>query len=214
MTSRIHVIFDPLCGWCYALHPALHLLAGLETDAAREIVLHPGLLFQAPTTIAHGYRQHILAADQRIAELSGVRFSAAYQDKIRHAATLQFDSRAPSAAVMAMAADNVYAGMTMLAAVQDAHYVQAQDVSDLAVLTRLALAQGMAEQAFLQRYQAQYAALPVTAADTHRLMREAGIHGFPGLVLEQDGRWQTLDHQSAYGRPQQWLAQLQLQLQL
>ena len=66
----LHYVFDPLCGWCYAARPLLRRLIDSLGDAL-PIRFHPGLLFASPRTIDPAYREHIIAADRRIAAVAG-----------------------------------------------------------------------------------------------------------------------------------------------
>ena len=77
----ITYLFDPLCGWCYGASPALRRLAA-----------HPGISIElAPTGLFSGsgarpmdsqFAAYAWSNDQRIAELSGQRFSIDYREKV------------------------------------------------------------------------------------------------------------------------------------
>ena len=88
MNAKLHYIFDPLCGWCYAASPLLTTLKDRFGDEL-ELVFHPGLLFPSPLIIEPAYREHIINADALIADFAGVEFGAAYIKRVRTAPVLR-----------------------------------------------------------------------------------------------------------------------------
>lgn len=200
MSIKLHYVFEPLCGWCYAASP---LLAELQNrfGASWQLVFHPGLLFATPRTIDQAYRKHIINADMRIAELAGVEFGAPYLSRVRSAAQLQFHSKLPAAAVLAVRALNPALGLPMLELIQQSHYQLGEDVNDTALLTQLAETLGLAPADFAQALEKAQSNLPSLATDAQNLMQAVASNGFPTLVLEQGGEYQKLDHSSCYGKP-------------
>lgn len=200
MNAKLHYIFDPLCGWCYAANPLLAALNERFGDEF-ELVFHPGLLFAEPRSIDPSYREHIVSADLRIAELAGVEFGAPYIKRVRTAPVLRYHSEPPAVAVMAVNALEPKLGLRMLEAIQKAHYQQGEDVSDLLTLSKLAQGLGLDVEHFTQAQMNVQQILPSIAAEARNLMQTVGGNGFPTLVLERNGEYQKLDHNSAYGKP-------------
>lgn len=200
MNAKLHYIFDPLCGWCYAASPLLTALKDRFGDEL-ELVFHPGLLFAAPRTIDQPYREHIISADLRIAAVAGVEFGAAYINRVRTIAVLRYHSELPAAAVLATHALNPSLGLRMLELIQQSHYQAGEDVSDIATLNTLAQTLGLEAKAFTRALENIQQSLPSIAIEARNLMQAVGGNGFPTLVLEQDGEFQKLDHGSAYGKP-------------
>jgi len=198
--AKLHYIFDPLCGWCYAASPLLTALKDRFGDEL-ELVFHPGLLFAAPRTIDQSYREHIISADLRIAAVAGVEFGAAYINRVRTAPVLRYHSELPAAAVLATHALNTSLGLRMLKLIQQSHYQSGEDVSDIATLTTLAQTLRLEAKAFAQALENIQHSLPTIAVEARNLMQVVSGNGFPTLVLEQDGEFQLLDHSSAYGKP-------------
>ena len=201
MNAKLHYIFDPLCGWCYAASPLLRALSE-RFGSQLKLALHPGLLFAQPRDIDPAYREHIVSADRRIATLTGVDFGAPYIERVRDAAVLRYHSGPPAAAVLAVMAQRPELGLPMLEAIQRSHYVLGANVSDVATLSALALALGVDAQEFAHALPLALAALPASSDEARRLLDEVGGNGFPTLVLERAGRYRRLDHSSAYGQPE------------
>lgn len=200
MIIKLHYIFDPLCGWCYAASPLLVALNERFGDEL-ELVFHPGLLFSEPRSIDPSYREHIISADLRIAALAGVEFGTPYIQRVRTAPMLRYHSEPPAVAVMAVNAREPKLGLRMLEAIQKAHYQQGEDVSDLLTLSKLSQGLGLDVEHFTQAQMNVQQILPSIAAEARNLMQTVGGNGFPTLILERNGEYQKLDHNSAYGKP-------------
>lgn len=200
MTAKLHYIFDPLCGWCYAASPLLTALKDRFGDEL-ELVFHPGLLFPAPRIIEPAYREHIINADALIADFAGVQFGAAYIQRVRTTPVLRYHSELPAAAVLATNALEPKLGLRMLELIQQSHYQLGEDVSDITTLNVLAQTLGLETKTFAQALENIQHSLPVMAVEARNLMQAVGGNGFPTLVFERDGEYQKLDHNSAYGKP-------------
>lgn len=200
VNAHLHYIFDPLCGWCYAASPLLKALSERFGNDLEQI-FHPGLLFSEPREIASSYREHIISADLRIAELAGVEFGAPYIKRVRTAPALRYHSEPPAVAVMAANALQPELGLLMLEAIQKSHYQLGEDVSDPLTLGKLAQGLGFNADSFTQAQINLQQILPSIAAEARNLMHTVGGSGFPTLILERNGEYQKLDHSSAYGNP-------------
>ncbi|MFZ6743330.1 DsbA family protein [Undibacterium sp. JH2W] len=209
MSIKLHMIFDPLCGWCYAASPLLKQVQAHFGDKL-PLVFHPGLLFAQPNVIPPSYREHIIAADQHIATLSGVAFGQTYLDRVRKIDELKYYSVPSAAAVMSQADASGLAALRMLERIQHAHYVDAADISDVYVLNQLAAGLGLNAVAFNESYVRAQAHLPAQAGAAHQLLHRVGAQGFPSFVLEIRGQYQRLNHSVAYRDSTRFLAEIEL----
>lgn len=200
MNAKLHYVFDPLCGWCYAASPLLTALKDRFGDEL-ELVFHPGLLFATPRVMDQSYREHIINADLRIAALAGVEFGATYIKRVRTAPVLRYHSELPAAAVLAANALEPKRGLHMLELIQQSHYQLGEDVSDIVSLNRLAQTLGLEAKAFAQALDNTRHSLPGMAVEARNLMHAVSGNGFPTLILERAGEYQKLDHTNAYGKP-------------
>ncbi len=198
-TSILHYVHDPLCGWCYAASPMVEAVA----NAGIPIVLHGGGLLETATRIAPDKRAYIQRSDARIAELTGVTFGAAYRDGLLMDADAVFWSRPTAAAVLAAGALEPGADLRMLRAIQHAHYVDGRRVVEIPVLTALAGSIGLAADEFRRAFEA--AAVDEHIAATRRWMRQAGLRGFPGFLLERGVDLVRVEHEPFYARPTDFL---------
>jgi putative protein-disulfide isomerase len=200
-TAVLHYVFDPLCGWCYAVSPLV--------AAARErlpIRLHAGGMMtgaqRRPVTAQ--LREYVLAHDQRIAQLTGQPFGAAYRDGLLRDSGAVFDSEPSTTAILA--ADAVAGrGLDLLHRVHQAHYVEGRRIADPAVLAELAAGIGLDPAAFaiaVGRLGGEPTATHIAAS--RAFLAESGGQGFPTLVLEQAGRRQRIELSGFIGNTAAW----------
>ncbi|WP_215782437.1 DsbA family protein [Paludibacterium sp. B53371] len=202
---KLHYIYDPLCGWCYAAAPLI--------AAAREILpveAHAGGMMSDENRqpVTPQLRQYVMGHDRRIAAISGQPFGDAYFDGLLTDETAWFDSTPPIAAILA--AEQVAGrGLDMLARLQRAHYVEGQRIADLPVLSVLAQEIGLDVPAF----DAAQATVDVSGhlAASRQLLARSGGRGFPTLLLEQDDQWSLIDLGDWLGQVAAWRTWLQSQ---
>lgn len=184
MTATLHYIFDPLCGWCYAAAPLVHASAQLP---GLHITLHGGgmLTDARRRQITPDWRGYVLPHDDRIAQMTGQPFGAAYRDGLLNEVGVWLDSAPPTTAILA--ADQLAGqGLAMLQALQAAHYVQGRHISEPAVLADVAEAIGLDRAAFNTAFQQwQGAQTQQHIDDSRRLLQASGGQGFPTLLLQR-----------------------------
>jgi len=196
---RLHYIHDPLCGWCYAARPMVEAVKA----AGIPIMMHGGGLWSPATTLTAEKSSYIRSNDQRIAVLTGMAFGPAYLDGLLHDRDAVFWSRPTIAAVVAAGAIRDDADLSMMHAIQTAHYLRGKRVVEASVLLDLAVEIGLAADAFER-------AVESTPVDEHirqtrRWMQELGLHGFPSFVLEREGAFIHVRHDIFYGKPERFL---------
>jgi len=91
----------------------------------------------------------------------------------------------------------------MLRAIQHAHYVEGHRVAEPSVLSAVAGAFGLAENAFSLTLET--AAVDEHIAAARRLMQRAGLCGFPGFLLERGADLVRMEHEPFYGRPAEFV---------
>ena len=186
MGSRLHYLFDPLCGWCYGVAPLIDTAAELP---GLEIELHGGGMLTGSNRrmITPLWRNYVLPHDRRIAELSGQPFGDGYFNGLLNDQGAVLDSEPPISAILAAQAVTGQ-GLAMLQRIQHAHYVEGRRIADVQVLTALAGELGLSLLPFSNAYQAACGRQTQGHIAASRvLLAQAGAQGFPTLLLE-DGR--------------------------
>lgn len=202
----LHYIFDPYCGWCYAISP----LIAAARAAGVPVQLHGGGMLSgaARIKVSPGLRDYVLSHDQRIASLTGLPFGDAYRDGLLKDSSVTFDSTPPIAALLAVAAlqgDPI----AYLAALQRAHYVRGESIAALSTLTALATAVGLAPDAFERAHaEAMLGPLAQHVAESRAYLQQVGGQGFPCLVLSEGDSAQRVDPMPWLGNPDGFVAAL------
>ena len=208
MPAKLHYIYDPLCGWCYAAAP---LLAAAEKVPNLPIELHAGGMLSgyARRLITPQWRDYVMPHDRRIAAISGQPFGENYFNVLLRDTTAVLDSTPPIAAILA--AEKVSRqGIAMLRRIQQAHYVEGKRVADAPVLQALAEELRLDAAAFAAAY-TEILAQPAQdhIAESKLLLARVGGNGFPTFVWQRpDGELSIVECSPYLGEPQAWAAHL------
>lgn len=195
-TPTLHYVHDPLCGWCYAAAPMVRA----ALDAGVAVVLHGGGLWEPATRLDPDRGRSIRQNDERIAALTSLPFGSPYLNGLLDNPGTVFWSRPTIAAVLAAGVVRTGADLSMLHAIQDAHYVAGRRVVDTAVLTDLALGLGLDGDAFQRSF--DDVEVDAHIAHTRGWMERLGLRGFPSFVLENGPTPIRFRHEPFYGRPE------------
>lgn len=203
--ATLHYIYDAMCGWCYAAAP---LLEAAKEISGLEVELHGGGLF-SPRRITPDFREFVKPHDQRIAEISGQTFGAGYTDRLLTTDAV-IDSLPPITAVLAVERCGADGG-EMLAAIQKAHFITGNVVSDIAVLTTVAERLGIDSK----RFKAAYEEVRGTTVEQHLAnsrakMASVGGQGYPTFILERGDQVRVLNASRYFGKTADWVRDLQL----
>ena len=210
---RLHYIYEPLCGWCYGAAPLVRAAQALIT-----IQLHAGGMMTGARRqfIDASLRDYIRGHDAQIAKCSGQAFGKAYSLGLLENPQTVLDSTVPSAAIIAaeQLSSDPHAGLAMLNALQLAHYVDGKPLADIDTVGQLATALGIQAKHLKQRMQDLLAeeqgenACEMHFKQTHRLMRQLGVQGFPSMALQHQGVFHTLNVGAYLGKPDAFRADL------
>ncbi len=209
----LHLVIDPLCGWCYGATSLFETL--LDIDGLNVNVHCPGM-FVGPRVkkISPQWKDFATSNDVRIEAISGQKFGTAYKNNLLNDNTATLDSEPPAIAILAAASLGLNP-VTMLCAVQKAMFLDGQRISDVPVLTDIAVKNGLDEESFTTAYQTYANGEFARHAEKgrHFLVRING-NGFPSAALEHPlGTYTPLDISSYYGHPAQWRALVEKQIQ-
>lgn len=203
MTALVlHYVHDPLCGWCYGATPLVEAASGAGLDVA----LHGGALWDQPTTLTTEKQRYVRNNDDRIAELTGMSFGAAYLETLLSDPSTMLWSGPTLSAILAAGSLRKGADLAMLHAIQQAHYVQGMRVVETPVLASLSERIGLAPATFLDAF--QLAPVDEHVRQSRQLMTRFGLSGFPGFVLAYKDARVRVSHEPFYERPEAFVQQL------
>jgi putative protein-disulfide isomerase len=179
---------DPMCSWCWGFSPVIEDLRGNFRPRLKIALVLGGLRPGSTAPQSPAQREEILHHWQQVQARSGqpFRFEGAMPDGF------VYDTEPPSRAVLAAGGLDAEATFPMFKAIQAAFYVQGRDVTQAAALADLAAALGLDRQAFLQAFDAPEVRSKTQAHFRH--VRQAGVRGFPTLILQQGERLHPITH--------------------
>lgn len=209
MTKTLHYIFDPLCGWCYGAVAAVKAVDKAPNVALR---LLPSGLFTAvgARPMNEDFAAYAWSNDQRIAGLTGQRFSERYRSEVLADRQQRFDSGPATLALSAVSLSSPAHELEALEAIQQARYVDGQDITRPDTLARLLKGLGLeaAAAGLLHSGAELLAANRARIESAQTLLSQFGARGVPSFVLESDGRLELLQSGALYADPQAFAAQI------
>ena len=206
--TTLHYIYDPLCGWCYAVAPLVR--------AAREILpvaAHGGGMMTGARRqrISSEWRDYVMPKDGQIAASTGQGFGHAYREGLLRDGTAWLDSEPPITAVLA-AEQAAGRGLDFLDAVQTAHYLDGRRVADRAVLEQIARELGLELPAFQAAYERCLGERThAHFTQSRALLTRVGGEGFPTFVLDLGGAQKVVDYDPYFRDPAGWQRALRAQ---
>jgi putative protein-disulfide isomerase len=194
MEKTLHYLFDPLCGWCYGAAPAI---SALREVSAVSVELLPTGLFSAggARPMDEDFAAYAWSNDQRIERLTGQRFTEAYRHRVLGDRQRPFDSGPATVALTAVSLTAPARELEALEAIQQARYVDGNDVTSPAILAGLLSALDL-DGAAARVLDPDAELLDANRARLGRaraLMREFGATGVPTLIAESGAKRWLLD---------------------
>lgn len=178
---------DPMCSWCWGLAPVIEAVRKSYRPRLR-IALVLGGLRSDTTAQIPSQREGILHHWRDVHERSGqpFRFEGAMPEGF------VYDTEPASRAVLAAGSLDQEQIFPMFEAIQSAFYAEGRDVTRAEVLAELAAGLGLDRLAFLQAFAADVTLSKTLAHFKHA--RQAGVRGFPTLILQQGDRLHLITH--------------------
>ncbi|ALA18674.1 MULTISPECIES: DsbA family protein [Chelatococcus] len=197
---RLTYLFDPLCGWCYGASPALERLMAHESLT---IDLVPTGLFadEGAFPMNAAFAAHAWEADQRIARLSGQRFTEQYRVNVLASRTAAVDSGPATLGLTAVRLTAPEREFEALKAIQHVRYVEGRDNGDPAVIADVLAGLGLAEAAARCHAADEelLAANRARIAEGRAEMQRFGARGVPTLILDTGRGRATVDASALFG---------------
>lgn len=177
-------LFDPFCGWCYAVSGSLERL---EAEAGLAAELMPVGLFagEGVRPLTAEFASYIWSADQRVAAMSGLPFGEAYRQNVLVPGTL-LDSGPATRALTLVRREKPGLERAFLRRVQKGRWAEGRDMTSAEVLGELAAEFGFDPAQFAGLVAGDEALAAETAARIEagqRLMNGLGLSGVPALLL-------------------------------
>lgn len=174
---------DPMCSWCWGFAPVIEQIKARYQDHCRVALIMGGLRPGNERPLDKAGREELLHHWHQVAQTTGQSF--AFEGALP--VGFIYDTEPACRAVVTMGERNPPQVFAYFKSIQEAFYLQQQDVT--AEQTLLALAEPFDTQphVFLERFHSE-ALIEKTRAHFNKT-RRYGVRGFPTLVLQQEQRY-------------------------
>jgi len=172
---------DPMCSWCWGFSPVIEALRDEYRDRMKIALVLGGLRHETAPMTAAG-RVDILHHWQQVHERTGqpFRFDNALPEGF------VYDTEPACRAVVTIGGIEPTLIFPLFRAIQNAFYAEGRDVTQAGALAELAAGLGVDAAAFTQVFDSDAARAKTQAH--FRQARQAGVRGFPALILQQDSQ--------------------------
>ncbi|WP_426416577.1 DsbA family protein [Aestuariirhabdus sp. LZHN29] len=179
---HLYYFFDPMCSWCWGFAPQF---SRLHKDYSEQIPISMvvGGLRSESQPMTDEQRATIRGYWQRVQEASGQPFD--FENGLP--AGFVYDTEPACRAAVVVRELDASRELLFVESMQRAFYQKAQDITDSAVVERLAVEAGVDGARFAEAL-ASDAMRARTRAD-YELSASLGIQGFPTLALKRDQQW-------------------------
>ena len=173
---------DPMCSWCWGFSPVIETLRERYHPQMKIALVLGGLRPGETAPMTAAGREDILHHWRAVQARTGqpFRFEGALPDGF------VYDTEPASRAVVTVGGLDPTLIFAMFKAIQTAFYAEGRDVSQPAVLAELAAGLGVDATAFMKAFDSEEARAKTLAH--FRQARQAGVRGFPALILQQDAQ--------------------------
>jgi putative protein-disulfide isomerase len=177
---------DPMCSWCWGFSPVIETLRDEYRDSLKIALVLGGLRPGETAPLTAAGREDILHHWHQVHARTGQPFR--FENALPPG--FVYDTEPASRAVVTLGGIAPALIFPLFRAIQSAFYAAGRDVTQPDVLADLAAGLGVDAAAFLQAFDSDAARARTQAH--FRQARQAGVRGFPALVLQQDTRLQTV----------------------
>ncbi|OOV87386.1 hypothetical protein [Oceanospirillum linum] len=201
---QVAYIMDPLCGWCYAAAPIVDAMREAFGDQLQWQIYLGGLIRES-RVLGPRFCDHILAASQRIEQITGQPIGADFKQMIQQPGC-KLDSRPASIAIHELILQGEpEKTLDYIKRLQNHHFREGFSLNETDLL--ISATDGLlADQATLKEKLSK----PATWSDLmdplftqgHNMMTSSEGQGYPTFAIKYRGCYQKIQHEDFYGDPE------------
>ncbi len=171
---------DPMCSWCWGFSPAIEAVRDAYRKRMKIALVLGGLRPGTTEPMTPTAREEILHHWHAVHERTGQPFH--FEGALPEG--FVYDTEPASRAVITVGGLDPSLIFPLFKSIQAAFYAEGRDVTQTAVLCELATRLGVDAASFLHAYDRDDSRAKTQAH--FRQARQAGVQGFPTLILQQD----------------------------
>ncbi len=180
MTSPILWYFaDPMCSWCWGFTPVIEAVREAYHDRMKIALVLGGLRPGETAPLTASGRDEILHHWHTVHARTGQAFH--FEDALPDG--FVYDTEPACRAVVAIGGLDPVSIFPLFKAIQTAFYAEGRDVTQSGTLAELAGRFGIEADTFIEAF--EHADTRSKTQAHFRQARQAGISGFPSLILQQ-----------------------------
>lgn len=186
-----HVLWyfaDPMCSWCWGFAPVIETLYERYRDRLPLALVMGGLRPGTTHAVTPEFREETLSHWRDVQGRTGQAFR--FEDALPEG--FVYDTEPPSRAIVTVEELQPDAKFAFFKAVQAAFYREGRDVTRPETLAALAQAHGIEPGRFRESFESED--IRRRTAMHFQQTQQAGIHGFPTVVLQRDSGFTLLTY--------------------
>jgi len=176
-TKEIIIVADPMCSWCWGFEPVIESLLKNLPDGVSVSLLLGGLRSKGDQVWDEGFRAYLSHHWSSVENKTAQYFNR----ELLKRSEFDYDTEPSCRAVVTVRELDATKQFAFFKALQEAFYLQAQDITDEQTLAEIAEEEGFEKTTFLRRFRSQ-AIMDKTEADQYKA-RSMGANVFPSVVL-------------------------------
>ena len=186
MKNKIYYVMDTMCGWCYGFSDVITKIHEKYKDKY-DFEIIPGGMWVGDDVkkMDTHLGEFIKTNNARIETLTGVYFGEAYNNVLESGHRV-LDSFPGSKAVALLQESNRNMAFTFLKKIQEAFFINGEDMNDITVYTKIAESFGISKEAFEKRFISQE--LSEEVFEYFKKAQLLGAHSFPTVLLEKGNK--------------------------
>ena len=187
MKNKIYYVMDTMCGWCYGFSDVITKIHEKHKDKYDFEIIPGGMWIgdEVKKMDTH-LGEYIKTNNARIESLTNMHFGEAFNKNVLESSRRVLDSFPGAKAVVLFQKSNRDMSFNFLKKIQEAFFVNGEDMNDLAVYTKIAESFGISKEDFEKRFLSQE--LQEETFEYFNKGQELGARSFPTIILENENK--------------------------
>lgn len=199
--TELCYVHDPLCGWCFAMHPALAAVERSRPFDGRSFTTLNAILWGGTSAriMGEGFRAHLEHGMPRVEQSSSVRFGSAFHENIVSDDHYVYESSSAARALQVVKLHAPRLDLEYILRLQTAFFEEGASASDVRTHVRVAAQLGVTPRTFVDTYYSELVTRNVQAERVRARseMAAIGANGVPLFFVREAGRTVRIEHERA-----------------
>lgn len=187
MKNKIYYVMDTMCGWCYGFSDVITKIHEKHKDKYDFEIIPGGMWVDDDVKKMDTHLgEYIKTNNVRIETLTGVHFGEAFNKNVLESGNRVLDSFPGSKALVLLQKSNKDIAFNSLKKIQEAFFINGEDMNDITVYTKIAESFGISKEDFEKRFLSKE--LSEETFEYFNKGQNLGVHSFPTVILEKGNK--------------------------